>query len=83
MFSFAAAEKNAYDAAWEFFAEKVTLTIPVYDRGVEGIADLHQNYWTDWMMDMLGFLRLRAWDAIRKQGRKSPDSASWMKIVRA
>ena len=33
-------------------------------------------------MDMLGFLRLRAWDATREQGRKSPGSASLMKSGR-
>ena len=33
-------------------------------------------------MDMLGFLRLRAWDALREQGRKSPGSASLMKYGR-
>ena len=30
-------------------------------------------------MDMLGFLRLRTWDATWEQGRKSPGSASLMK----
>ena len=34
-------------------------------------------------MDMLGFLHLRAWDATREQGRKSPGSASLTKSGRA
>ena len=34
-------------------------------------------------MDMLGFLRLRAWDATREQEKKSPGSASLMKSGRA
>ena len=34
------------------------------------------------VMDMLGFLRLRAWDATRKQEKKNPGSASLTKSVR-
>ncbi len=33
-------------------------------------------------MDMMGFLRLRAWDAQREQEKESPGSASLMKSGR-
>ena len=32
--------------SWEPFAENVTLQVPVYDRGVEGVPDVVDNYWT-------------------------------------
>lgn len=39
---------------WEPFAENVTLTIPVYDRGVEGVPDVSSNYWTQWIQENFG-----------------------------
>ncbi len=41
---------------WEPFAEKVTLEIPVYDRGSSGngCADVENNYWTQWVQENFG-----------------------------
>lgn len=39
---------------WEAFAENVTLKIPVYDRGAEGIPDVSDNYWTNWVQENFG-----------------------------
>lgn len=36
---------------WEPFAENVTLKIPVYDRGQEGIPAIGENYWEDWVQE--------------------------------
>ena len=40
----AAAEAGGGMDSWEPFAENVTLQVPVYDRGVEGIPDVVNNY---------------------------------------
>ncbi len=39
---------------WEPFAENVSLTIPVYDRGAEGVPDVSNNYWTKWIQENFG-----------------------------
>lgn len=41
---------------WEPFAEKVTLQIPVYDRGDSGngCSDVENNYWTQWVQTNFG-----------------------------
>lgn len=36
------------------FAEKVTLQVPVYDRGVEGVPDVTDNYWTQYIQENFG-----------------------------
>ncbi len=33
------------------FADTVTLTIPVYDRGAEGVPAIGENYWEDWIQE--------------------------------
>jgi putative aldouronate transport system substrate-binding protein len=48
--SFAAAE----EPAWEPFAENVTITVPVYDRGVAGVPNVEENYWTKWIQENFG-----------------------------
>ena len=48
--SFAAAEAPA----WEPFAENVTITIPVYDRGQAGVPNVEDNYWTKWIQSNFG-----------------------------
>ncbi len=49
-----AVAEEAAAAQWEPFAENVTLTVPVYDRGTEGVADLRDNYWIDWLQENFG-----------------------------
>ena len=49
----AAAEGGGMDT-WEPFAENVTLQVPVYDRGVEGVPDVVNNYWTQWIQENFG-----------------------------
>ena len=39
---------------WEPFAENVEITIPVYDRGQEGIPNVEGNYWTEWIQENFG-----------------------------
>lgn len=39
---------------WEAFAENVTLTIPVYDRGAADVPDVTDNYWTKWIQENFG-----------------------------
>jgi len=40
--------------SWEAFTDQVTLTVPVYDRPVEGVPDLNDNYWTKWIQENFG-----------------------------
>jgi len=40
--------------AWEPFADNVTITIPVYDRGQAGIPNVEDNYWTQWIQQNFG-----------------------------
>ena len=49
----AAAEGGGMDT-WEPFAENVTLQVPVYDRGVDGVPDVTNNYWTQWIQENFG-----------------------------
>ena len=39
---------------WEPFAENVTLQVPVYDRGLDGVPDVSNNYWTQWIQENFG-----------------------------
>lgn len=39
---------------WTPFAEKVTITVPVYDRGKEGYPAVDDNYWTKWVQKEFG-----------------------------
>ncbi|MFA9376593.1 MAG: extracellular solute-binding protein [Lachnotalea sp.] len=39
---------------WKVFDEKVTLKIPIYDRGVEGVPTVNNNYWTKWVQENFG-----------------------------
>nr|WP_289767721.1 extracellular solute-binding protein [uncultured Acetatifactor sp.] len=41
---------------WEPFAERVTLKVPVYDRGDagNGCSDVVNNYWTNWVQENFG-----------------------------
>ena len=50
----AAAEAGGGMDSWEAFAENVTLQVPVYDRGVEGVPDVVNNYWTQWIQENFG-----------------------------
>lgn len=36
------------------FADNVTLKVPVYDRGVEGVPSVSSNYWTQWIQENFG-----------------------------
>ncbi len=36
------------------FDSKVTLRVPVYDRGVEGVPTVNDNYWTKWVQENFG-----------------------------
>lgn len=45
-------EKGSGIEGYEAFADKVTLRIPVYDRG--GEVDVEKNYWTDWVQKEFG-----------------------------
>lgn len=42
--------------SWEPFADRVTLKIPVYDRGDagNGCSDVVNNYWTNWVQENFG-----------------------------
>ena len=47
-------ESDQVENNWEPFAENVTLRVPVYDRGVEGVPDVTNNYWTQWIQENFG-----------------------------
>lgn len=38
-------------SAWEAFGENVTLKIPVYDRGQEGVPAIGENYWESYIQE--------------------------------
>lgn len=50
----AMADEVASTTNWEPFAETVTLRVPVYDRGAEGVPDVSNNYWTGWIQENFG-----------------------------
>lgn len=60
MMSFAVAETEAptvdptLPEDWEPFAERVTITVPVYDRAKEGYPAVDDNYWTRWIQSQFG-----------------------------
>lgn len=39
---------------WKPFERNVTITIPVYDRHLEDVPDVTDNYWTDWIQKNFG-----------------------------
>lgn len=39
---------------WQAFEENVTITIPVYDRGVDGLPPVNDNFWTEWIQENFG-----------------------------
>lgn len=39
---------------YQAFAENVKLRIPVYDRGVEGVPTVNDNFWTKWIQENFG-----------------------------
>lgn len=39
---------------WKAFDEKVTITVPVYDRSKEGYPPVDNNYWTQWVQKEFG-----------------------------
>ena len=41
-------------AQWEPFAENVSITIPVYDRGQAGVPNVESNTWTQWIQENFG-----------------------------
>lgn len=47
------AKKTGMDS-WKAFDENVTIKIPVYDRGVEGVPTVNDNYWTKWVQENFG-----------------------------
>ncbi len=51
MSAFAAEESTT---SWEPFEETVELSIPVYDRGAEGVPNVADNYWTNWVQENFG-----------------------------
>lgn len=50
----AAAEAVAGIEGWEPFAENVSIDIPVYDRGQEGVPAIGENYWETWIQENFG-----------------------------
>ena len=54
MASFAAAEEATGMAAWKPFEERVTITVPVYDRSKAGYPAVDDNYWTQWIQKEFG-----------------------------
>lgn len=60
MLSFAVAESEVptvdptLPEDWEPFAERVTITVPVYDRSKEGYPAVDDNYWTRWIQSQFG-----------------------------
>lgn len=50
----AAQQADAGIAGWTAFEENVTLKIPVYDRGAEGVPAIGENYWETWIQENFG-----------------------------
>ena len=51
---FASAEEATGIDSWEPFAERVKITVPVYDRSKEGYPPVDDNYWTQWIQENFG-----------------------------
>lgn len=51
MFTFTGASASEIG---EPFAEQVLLKVPVYDRGVEGVPTVNDNFWTRWIQTEFG-----------------------------
>ncbi|MBQ8654205.1 MAG: extracellular solute-binding protein [Clostridia bacterium] len=45
---------HAATPEWTPFAEKVTITVPVYDRSKTGYPAVDDNYWTQWIQKEFG-----------------------------
>ncbi|MBQ2954637.1 MAG: extracellular solute-binding protein [Clostridia bacterium] len=54
MLSIASAEEATGMAAWTPFEERVTITVPVYDRSKAGYPAVDDNYWTQWIQKEFG-----------------------------
>lgn len=50
----ASAEAVAGIEGWTAFENNVTLKIPVYDRGAEGVPAIGENYWEQWIQENFG-----------------------------
>ena len=50
----ATAEEAAGMDAWEPFAQRVKITVPVYDRSKVGYPPVDDNYWTKWIQSEFG-----------------------------
>ena len=48
------AEEATGIESWEPFAERVTITVPVYDRSKVGYPAVDDNYWTKWIQENFG-----------------------------
>lgn len=49
-----AAEGASGIDGWEAFSDNVTIKVAVYDRGVEGVPTVDDNYWTKWVQENFG-----------------------------
>ncbi len=49
-----AADSAAGIDSWEAFGSNITLKVAVYDRGVEGVPTVDDNYWTKWVQENFG-----------------------------
>ena len=54
MLSMVAVASADVPADWEPFAERVKITVPVYDRSKEGYPAVDDNYWTKWIQENFG-----------------------------
>ena len=50
----ASAEEATGIASWAPFEERVTITVPVYDRSKQGYPAVDDNYWTRWVQSEFG-----------------------------
>ncbi|MBR3099139.1 MAG: extracellular solute-binding protein [Clostridia bacterium] len=50
----AVADEAAGMEAWQPFAERVKITVPVYDRSKAGYPAVDDNYWTKWIQSEFG-----------------------------
>ena len=54
LLNIAAAEEPTGMAAWTPFEERVTITVPVYDRSKAGYPAVDDNYWTQYIQKEFG-----------------------------